>query len=145
MGIVKLDSTALAFFYANAGYGIAEGESDTQGRMRAALDLARAERTAKRRNWVTAWVSDWGIPSHVAEYPDAYDAEPESCELAKLVDVRGNVLASIGCIDDADDDCRRMVAAGLALEAITERRARKARKARERGCGTACQACKATP
>lgn len=77
------------------------------------------------REWALAqgmmfhWDDDWslGVP-HSEEYPDAYDAEPSTCEYAELRDSDDNVLASLHCIDDADADYRETVERDLAAEVM---------------------------
>ena len=84
--------------------------------------LAVAEVLAAR-GWRVVWEDDWDVGSHRDFYgPDsAYaDREPDTCETAALVDESGDVLASLGCIDDATDEYRRVVAAELAAEALGE-------------------------
>ncbi len=78
--------------------------------------LAGAEREAKLRGWEMSWgEDDW--EAHRSD-----DMPPETCELATLWDAdsdgTGEPLASLGCVDDADDVTRRVVAAQLALEAL---------------------------
>jgi hypothetical protein len=57
------------------------------------------------------WRDDWEVGSHVKEYGDAYDEEPETCELVllhvKLSCGHWEVVDSLGCIDDASDEYRR--------------------------------------
>lgn len=64
------------------------------------------------------WSDDWGVGSHVAEYPDAYDEEPSECLRCILKDADGNVLDSLGCIDDPDAAYMRLVEVDLAYEAL---------------------------
>lgn len=114
----KLDPRAVAFFYEHAGPSYnPTSESPEEGRMRTALDLAQAESWAERKGIECEWVEDWEVLDHVREY-DGYDHEPETCEVAVLKSRKGHVLASLGCIDDATDDYRRVVQAELALEAM---------------------------
>ena len=117
------------FFYDHAGYGWNPvTETEDQGRVNNARALANAERTARERWWVVYWEDDWSIGcTHRKFYGEAYDepypADPETCERVTLVEIGDNdddngVLASIGCVDDATDDYRRVLAAELASEAI---------------------------
>lgn len=114
---MPLDYKAVAFFYENGAYATMPGETIEQGKMHAALDLARAEREAKRRGWEVTWVPDDLQVNHVKEY--GADAEPDTHEVAILRDQKGNLLATLGCVDDATDDYRRVVAAELAQEALS--------------------------
>lgn len=91
-------------------------ESPEQGAARGALQLAQAELYALDHGWTVDWQDDDEGIDHVKSF-DGYDHEPETCEQATLYDDEGNVLASLGCVDDADDDYRRVVAAQLAQEA----------------------------
>lgn len=67
------------------------------------------------------WEDDWSVGDHTAEY-DCYDSgNPSTCESCVLMDRDGNILASLGCIDDADDDYRREIEGQLAYEALLTR------------------------
>lgn len=81
-----------------------------------ALQGARALAWADSQGMFVSWEDDWHTGSHVDEYPDAYDAEPDSCETAELLDADGNLLGSLGCVDDADDFYRREVEVDLITE-----------------------------
>lgn len=111
-----------AFFFTHAGYSYdAKIETRKQGRMRCAVDLASAERFAQTRDWEFEWESDWSIGSHQKFYgkDSAYeDSEPGTCESCVLRDSDGNALESLGCIDDADSNYRRVIEAELASEAM---------------------------
>lgn len=106
------------FFLANIGttYDPAK-ETPEVGTARVALMLAVAEQQAKEWGWSVEWSPDWTDSPHDHKY-DSCTTEPETCEMAVLCDESGSVLASLGCIDDATDDYRRVVAAELALEAM---------------------------
>jgi hypothetical protein len=102
------------FFHEHAGYSYdPTTETPEQGRRRCAAALAEAEAWGKDVGVVFSWEDDWNVGSHVDEF-DAYDAEPETCETALAR--WGALLASLGCVDDADDDYRRVVQAELADE-----------------------------
>ena len=104
------------FFYDNAAYGWFRGaETVEQGRARTARLLAEAETRMLKSGWRVDWEDDFKVV-HVREY-DSYDSEPSTCEYATLRDHDGNWLASLGCIDDATDAYRRVIAAELAAEA----------------------------
>lgn len=114
----ELQTEAVSFFLANAGWGYnPETETPEQGKLRGAIKLAEAEQWAKSQGHTFVWEEDWLVGSHVDEF-DAYDSEPEICESATMLDSDDNVLASLGCVDDATDDYRRVVEAELALEAM---------------------------
>lgn len=114
-------SPAEQFFYDNAGLSYIPGkETPEEGRLRNALEYATAEEWARDYDADYQWSDDWGI-DHVAEFPDAYDSEPETCE-ACLMYIDGELVASLSCIDDADDNYRRIIEAELALEAIAQRK-----------------------
>lgn len=49
-----------------------------------------------------------------------FDYQPTTCEAAIALDREGDVLASLGCIDDAEENYRRVVAAGLYWEALAQ-------------------------
>lgn len=108
---------AVAFHYAHGGYSVKRGESVRHARERWARTAAAAERYAREQGWSVLWADDWSI-DHEREFGQCYArGGPDTCECATLVDADGAVLASIGCVDDADADYRRVVAADLYLEA----------------------------
>lgn len=110
---------AVRFFWQHAGYSYRpDVESDESGRLRGARELAAAEAWARANGVTFSWRDDWEV-AHETAY-DCYDeGEPETCELCTALDGNGAVLASLGCIDDATDDYRRVVEAELALEAMS--------------------------
>lgn len=109
-----------AFFFKNAGYSYdPKSQTPKQGRAARARKLAEAERYFDAHDWRIEWWEDWTVECHVDAF-DGYDVEPETCEQAILYDAAGNVLASLGCIDDADDNYRRVIRAELALEAMAD-------------------------
>lgn len=75
---------------------------------------------ADRLGLVVRWESDWSVGSHRVAYPDAYDTEPEECLSVTVFSRHGNVLASLGCIDDPDEAYRREIEAELINEAYAE-------------------------
>lgn len=111
---------ATAFFLEHGSHGwYRDRETEEQGRQRAARDSALAELYAKDHGWEIVWEDDWDRDtSHVEEFPDAYDAEPDTCEMATLYDEEGTLLGSLGCIDDASSEYRRVIFAQLADEQI---------------------------
>lgn len=64
--------------------------------------------------WVDAlgltveWSDDWTVQDHVAEY-DCYDVPPTTCEFAMVRNKQGDVIDSLGCIDDATDEYRKEI------------------------------------
>jgi hypothetical protein len=122
--IPTLDPAAVAFFAEHAGtsYNPAT-ETPEEGAERGARLFARAEAYAKAAGWTFTWRDDWELPhSHEQEFGEAYsgmpDGEPETCEGVTLYDENDDVLESLGCVDDADSNYRRVVEAELALEAM---------------------------
>lgn len=109
---------ATEFFYRYAGWSYDPRiETPEQGRRAGARALAEAEQLADARGWTTWWDEDWEV-NHAKECPEMYaDGGPETCERAMLCDSAGQILATLSCIDDADGNYRRVVAAELALEA----------------------------
>jgi hypothetical protein len=111
------------FFYDHAGYGFnpSNGETAEDGKIRGARALALAEATAEAKGITFRWEDDWEIGSHKEFFgPDsAYDDhEPDTCEQCDAIDASGEVLASLGCVDDAGKDYRRVVEAELAAEVL---------------------------
>jgi hypothetical protein len=127
--------SAVRFFYSNAGfYHDPKVETRNQGRWRCAREMARAERESYVRGWHVGWSEDWTCGSHIKEFgADCYPKEPATCESAILVDADDNVLASLGCIDDASDAYRRVIEAELAVEALHEIETRYQREATSAG------------
>lgn len=106
---MNADPKAAAFFYEHAPF--------TDNREQNAIALATAEWWAVETGVTFTWSDDWEVGSHREFYgPDsAYaDSEPDTCEqvTARL----GDLSASLDCVDDADDDYRRVVQAELAAE-----------------------------
>lgn len=114
---VPADPAAVAFFHDHAGWSYNPAtETPEEGRQRCAERLAAAEAWAKAAGVSFGWEDDWDVGSHVEEY-DAYDQEPSTCEIC-TVQMQGDVVAALGCIDDADANYRRVVEAELAYEAM---------------------------
>lgn len=112
------------FFYEHAGYSHdPKKETAEQGRIRCAIELAKAEEQARGLGWGFEWSEDWDIGSHKEYYGagSCYeDSEPTTCESCVCKDEDGEVLASLGCIDDATREYRRVVEAELADEALAD-------------------------
>jgi hypothetical protein len=107
-----------AFFEQNAGYARQPDETDDAARARCAGDLVKAERWAQNAGVTFDWSDDWHVTDHRAEYDCYNDGGPETCQSCTCYSSNGDVLASLGCIDDATPDYRRVVEAELALEAM---------------------------
>jgi hypothetical protein len=110
------------FFYTHAGFSYdPKKETEDQGRIRCAKALAKAEEKLRNSGAYVEWSNDWDIGSHKDYYGKGScyeDSEPKTCESAVLWDSEGlYVLASLGCIDDADSNYRRVIEAELAQEA----------------------------
>jgi hypothetical protein len=114
------NAKSVSFFYKYAGWSYLPGkESPRAGRLRGAKQLAKAETWAREQNMTYEWEDDWDVGNHQAFYGDAYaDNEPTTCEMVRMISPDGETLASLGCIDDADSNYRRVVAAELALEVM---------------------------
>jgi len=111
------------FFWEHAGYSYQpETETEAQGRIRCARELAAAEANAKRIDgWGFEWHDDWRVGDHVNEFSsESYLNNPRTCECCLLRDGDGDVIASVGCVDDATDEYRRVIEAELAVEALAE-------------------------
>jgi hypothetical protein len=111
---------AFTFFLANAGFSYdPKTEARSRGRARCARQLAKAERDAAALGYTFEWTDDWAVGSHVQEYgEESYPTEPSTCESCVCRDTEGKVVASLGCIDDADRNYRRVIEAELAAEAL---------------------------
>lgn len=127
--------SAVRFFFQHAGYSYDPAkESKLSGRWRCARNLARAEAYAKENDWQYQWEEDWNVESHVREFgEEAYPSEPSTCEYYRLVDADGVFLDSLGCIDDADANYRRVIEAELASEALARIEATLEREATSAG------------
>ena len=109
---------AVEFFEEHAGWGYNPAtETPEEGKHRGAVELAAAESWATFWGVTFTWSDDWSIGDHAEEYGEAYEApygEPETCELV-VADV-GPLYASLGCIDGATPEYRRVIEAELASE-----------------------------
>lgn len=113
---------AVKFFYENAGYSYGKGETQEQGRRRAARSLATAEQYASAHGWTVDWEHEEGPwEDFYGEGQTADDVE--QVVVAILKDANGEVLGSLGGITEGFDSAanrkyRRVVEAELALEAM---------------------------
>ncbi len=76
---------------------------------------------AEREGVTVEWEDDWSLgTTHADFYSDeAYpEGDPTTCETCIVYDPNGNVLASLGCIDDADDTYRREIVEELMAEGL---------------------------
>ena len=110
---------AYLFFLRNAGYSYnPETQTKQAGRSECARKLAKAERDARALGYTFEWRDDWSVGNHFKEYGECYaNGEPSTCESCLMLD-DGEVVQSLGCIDDATRDYRRVVEAELALEQL---------------------------
>lgn len=105
------------FFYDNAGYSWASsiGETENDGRLRCARELAAAETWGEENEIECLWEGD----SEPYELGDAEDTMPEEVLLAYLYHrpTRRVLPFSLGGIGDPTNDFMRVVAAELLLDA----------------------------
>ena len=71
------------------------------------------------------WRDDWDLGcSHFTFYGEAYadreNGEPDTCEWCAVYAPNGDLLASLGCIDDATDAYRAEIESELLAEARYE-------------------------
>ncbi len=112
------------FFYDQAGWGYnPSSETPEEGRTAGAIRLADAEKMAQDAGYTFSWSDDWEIGNHKEFFgaDSAYaDSEPDTCENCDMFDPDGNLVQSLGCIDDASSQYRRVVEAELALEQFAD-------------------------
>lgn len=107
---------AVEFFYRNAGSSYNPNtETEDEGKRRGATRLAEAEAWAKANGVTFEWSDDWEI-DHVKEFDCYADGGPTTCEMVAAY-LDGECISSLGCVDDATDEYRRVVEAEVALEA----------------------------
>lgn len=108
------------FFLRNAGCSWnPKTETKLQGMSRGARQLAKAERDARALGYSFDWTDDWGIGSHVKEFgAESYPEEPSTCEICIMRNEGGTIVQTLGCVDDATREYRRVVEAELALEEL---------------------------
>lgn len=113
-------TAAQLFFYENAGYSVGKGETQEQGRIRCAIELAQAEKYARNLEWEFIW--DWDeCPdlSWMTEEEQAEEHEVLCCRIPDPEKPRYS-LASLSGITDPDSNYRRVIEAELASEALAE-------------------------
>ena len=107
--------TATKFFYRHAGWSVQPGETEEEGHRRTAETLAAAEQWAIERGITFTWDSDWTVGSHREFFHPDYP-EPKTCEQVVAI-LDGEQVASLGCVDDATFEYRRVIEAEVAAEA----------------------------
>lgn len=112
---------AWEFFYAHAGYSVAQGETKRQGRARSARRLAKAETKAKQMGYTFDWADDpdgcIGCDCGNDECA-CYTGEPHECLYCVMRDSDGAVVQSLGSICEPSREYRRVIEAELALEQL---------------------------
>jgi len=109
---------AFLFFLRNAGTSYdPQTQTKRQGQYAGARRLAKAERDARALGYTFDWQQDWSV-DHQKEYDCYPNGGPETCEFCLMLSPEGNVVQSLGCIDDATKEYRRVVEAELALEQL---------------------------
>ncbi len=113
---------AYLFFLKHGACSYTPGkETKRQGYARQARQLAKAERDARALGYAFEWSDDRSIGSHVWEFGEKSSSEePTTCERCVMRDSAGKVAQSLGCIDDASREYRRVIEAELALEELGE-------------------------
>jgi len=61
------------------------------------------------------WHDDWAVADHVAEFDCYEDGEPTTCEWVGMYRA-DELIGSLSCVDDADDDYRRTIETELLAE-----------------------------
>lgn len=112
--------SAYFFFLRNAGYSYdPKTQTPQQGRSETARKLAKAERDARALGYTFQWADDWGIGSHVKEFgSESYPTEPTTCEICIMRNDGGTIVQTLGCVDDATQEGRRVIEAQLAMEEL---------------------------
>ena len=108
--------TAVDFFIEHAGFSFdPKVETEEQGKRRCAEALAAAEEWAQEVGVRFDWREDFEV-DHQKEFDCYADGGPETCEWVAAM-LNGELVASLGCVDDATPEYRRVIEAELALEA----------------------------
>ena len=104
---------AFLFFLRDAGTSYnPKTETKRQGQYAGARRLAKAERDARALGYTFEWHADLSFAHSHDEKP------PVTCEYCLMRDSDGAGVQSLGCIDDATREYRRVVEAELALEQL---------------------------
>lgn len=102
------------FFYEQGGYSYdPKVETEEEGKLRVACDLALAERWARRAGITFAWSDD---PDDCGDGDEAPTVREQVLATLATPGQTDALYASLGSIGDATDDYRRVVEAELALE-----------------------------
>ncbi|WP_309382005.1 hypothetical protein [Cerasicoccus frondis] len=111
---------AEAFFYKHAGFGYAPAqETEEQGKLRHAHELANAENAALEHELDFNWTQDVCDSSEWSDEAPAWEQWVCTCR-----DAQGRILVALGCIDFGRDGApwgapyKRVVEAELAVEAL---------------------------
>lgn len=118
--VKQLTPTEL-FFYDHAGYCYdSKRETEEQGRIRCAKQLAEAESIAARLNYEYEW--DWDECPDLSWMDEEERAKEHEVLCCRIVDPsnRKYSIASLCGITDPDSNYRRVIEAELASEAIAE-------------------------
>lgn len=113
-------SDAETFFYDNAGYSYDPAtETREEGRRRCAREMANDEEWLRNSDDVRSQWGDDDSGDHSYLQQDEFRGyQVTTCEFCSILDETGSVIyASLGCIDDADDNYRRVIESELAGEA----------------------------
>lgn len=106
----------IAFHFMHGGWSWdPEKETQDEGRRRCAVRAAWAEKIAEEIGLTYKWENDFSVGDHAAEYGEVdTDGGPETCQSCTMYDRRGHIVGSVGCVDDATPQYRRVVEADLA-------------------------------
>lgn len=134
MSVTELNSAEL-FFFRNAGYSYdPKTETQTEGRIRMARDLAAAAKRVREEGYEYNWSID-DIDS--SDFDDEH--EPHKLWQCFMIDPKGNVVESLGGIDlgaDGEPDIEEyamVVAAELASEHFGHEAQRERDRAKPKG------------
>lgn len=98
------------FFYDHAGWSYdPKKETSEEGKRRTAAELTKAEQWASDNDYEFVWSDD--------VHDDDKTVPPTTCESCQMI-IDGEYVSGLGCVDDADDDYRRVIQAELALNVM---------------------------
>lgn len=103
------------FFYDNAGYSVAPGETTEQGRERCAIALATAETWAVENGY--EWYEGQDVNADLS-WMDEDERDEAEVIYILLMDENAHVVQSLHGITNPTNAYRRVVRAELALEAM---------------------------